>query len=288
MHDAEAASPTSGQPWAYQQIQDGDKVCAANQDLHPEAVNLIKKIERNNYYRAKVADPLSPITFVHKIHAPVFMACQWTDEQTGGHCPSLPVALHRHRPEVVHVHERRPRRLARPEDVQPLVRLLRALRRAAETRAQLGPEGRGAGHLQDRDGRRRRPPAQRPDPAEARLRLRPRRVREVAVGADPVRQRSRRRSAGRPGRGLQEVVQALPAARAPTLAPGTWETTAPCSHDKGAASGAETFNWDPAARPPTDFTGDTGSGRVACGRRRPTTSGRRARPATRSPTSASR
>ena len=96
MHDAEAASPTSGQPWAYQQIQDGDKVCAANQDLHPEAVNLINKIQRNNYYRAKVADPLSPITFVHKIHAPVFMACQWTDEQTGGHCPSLPSPLHGH------------------------------------------------------------------------------------------------------------------------------------------------------------------------------------------------
>ena len=82
--------PTGGQPWAYQRIQDGDKVCEANQDLHPEAVNLIKKIERNNYYRAKVADPLSPITFVHKIHVPVFMACQWTDEQTGGHCPALP------------------------------------------------------------------------------------------------------------------------------------------------------------------------------------------------------
>src|SRR5690348_5098006 len=50
VHYAEPASPTGGQPWAYQQIQDGDQVCAANQDLHPEAVDLIKKIERNNYY----------------------------------------------------------------------------------------------------------------------------------------------------------------------------------------------------------------------------------------------
>ena len=38
----------------------------------------------------KVADPLSPITFVNKINVPVFMACQWTDEQTGGHCPTWP------------------------------------------------------------------------------------------------------------------------------------------------------------------------------------------------------
>ena len=37
----------------------------------------------------KVADPLSPITFVNKIKVPVFMACQFTDEQTGGHCPTL-------------------------------------------------------------------------------------------------------------------------------------------------------------------------------------------------------
>ena len=37
----------------------------------------------------KVADPLSPITFVHKINVPVYLACQFTDEQTGGHCPDL-------------------------------------------------------------------------------------------------------------------------------------------------------------------------------------------------------
>jgi uncharacterized protein len=90
VHDAEPASPTGGQRWAYDRIQEGDEVCEANQDLHPEAVDLIKKIRRNSYYRPKVADPLSPITFVHKIDVPVFLACQWTDEQTGGHCPSLP------------------------------------------------------------------------------------------------------------------------------------------------------------------------------------------------------
>ena len=36
-----------------------------------------------------MADPLSPVTFVNKINVPVYMACQWTDEQTGGHCPTL-------------------------------------------------------------------------------------------------------------------------------------------------------------------------------------------------------
>ena len=80
---------TTGQAWAYERIQNGDEICKENQQLHPEAVNLLGKIERNQYYKPKVADPLAPVTFVHKINVPVFMACQWTDEQTGGHCPTL-------------------------------------------------------------------------------------------------------------------------------------------------------------------------------------------------------
>ena len=39
--------------------------------------------------RGEGADPLAPITFVDKIDVPTYMACQWTDEQTGGHCPTL-------------------------------------------------------------------------------------------------------------------------------------------------------------------------------------------------------
>ena len=89
IHDAEPASPDGGQSWAYQQIQGGDATCKANQALHPEAVDLMAKIRANDHYVPDIADPLSPVTFVDKIKAPVFMACQWTDEQTGGHCPTL-------------------------------------------------------------------------------------------------------------------------------------------------------------------------------------------------------
>ncbi|MFI4951465.1 MAG: CocE/NonD family hydrolase, partial [Caulobacterales bacterium] len=89
VHDAKPASPTEGQAWAYQRIQQGDQTCRANQALHGQAVNLLAQVRANSHYRPKVADPLSPITFVHKIDVPTFMACQWTDEQTGGHCPDL-------------------------------------------------------------------------------------------------------------------------------------------------------------------------------------------------------
>ncbi len=89
VHDALPASETGGQAWALDRIEHGDQICRKNQVLHEEAVDLIKKIHDNRYYVPSVADPVAPITFVHKIKSPVFLACQWTDEQTGGHCPAL-------------------------------------------------------------------------------------------------------------------------------------------------------------------------------------------------------
>jgi predicted acyl esterase len=83
------ANEDEGQRWAYERIQNGDTTCADNQAMHGEAVNLLKKIERNSTYRPKVADPLSPATFVDKINVPTFLGCQWQDEQTGGHCANM-------------------------------------------------------------------------------------------------------------------------------------------------------------------------------------------------------
>jgi predicted acyl esterase len=88
-HEALPAGPNSGQPYAYQRIQEGDTTCAANQVLHGEAADLGAKIAANSHYVPAVADPLDPVTFVNKINVPVFMSCQWQDEQTGGHCPEL-------------------------------------------------------------------------------------------------------------------------------------------------------------------------------------------------------
>ena len=89
IHDAKPAGPNSGQPWSYKRIQGGDQTCKENQVLHGESPNLLAKIYANNHYVPAVADPVSPITFVNKIHVPAFVACQFTDEQTGGHCPDL-------------------------------------------------------------------------------------------------------------------------------------------------------------------------------------------------------
>jgi uncharacterized protein len=87
--NAEPAGPSNGQKWAYERVQEGDQTCAANQSLHGEAANLLTKIKENSTYNPSVADPLDPVTFVKKIKVPTFMACQWEDEQTGGHCADL-------------------------------------------------------------------------------------------------------------------------------------------------------------------------------------------------------
>jgi uncharacterized protein len=87
--NAEPAGPNNGQAWAYKRVQEGDQTCAHNQVLHGEAANLLQKIKENSTYNPSVADPLDPVTFVHNINVPTFMACQWEDEQTGGHCADL-------------------------------------------------------------------------------------------------------------------------------------------------------------------------------------------------------
>jgi uncharacterized protein len=87
--DAQAFSPTGDQAWALTRIHGGDATCKSNQALHQEAVSLVKQVRANSHYVPSVADPLSPIKFVNKIKAPTYMACQFTDEQTGGHCPDL-------------------------------------------------------------------------------------------------------------------------------------------------------------------------------------------------------
>jgi predicted acyl esterase len=88
-HDALPASPTGGQAWALKRIRGGDRICAANQALHGEAADLAAEVRQNSHYVTAVADPVSPITFVDRIRVPVYLACQWTDEQVGGHCADL-------------------------------------------------------------------------------------------------------------------------------------------------------------------------------------------------------
>ena len=87
--NAEPAGPGHGQAWAYERIQEGDKTCAANQDLHGEATNLLEKDQRKRDLQPIGGRSAGPGHVRHNINVPTFMACQWEDEQTGGHCADL-------------------------------------------------------------------------------------------------------------------------------------------------------------------------------------------------------
>lgn len=89
VHDALPSGPDAGQDYARTRIAGGDTTCAADQAMHSQALDLLAKIRANEHYVPASADPLDPITFVDRIKTPVFLACQFEDEQTGGHCPDL-------------------------------------------------------------------------------------------------------------------------------------------------------------------------------------------------------
>ena len=248
VHDARPASRTGGQPWALERIRKGDRTCKANQVLHAEAVDLLAKLRRNSFYDPKVADPLAPRTFVHRITSPVFLACQWTDEQTGGHCPTLAAALHGHHAQVVHVHERHAHRLARPGDVQPLVRLPVAVRRAPRARgwrrrcgaapvvykAAMGVDG-----VTLPDDPIQEQPTSPPRWPRSRRCRRCASCSRTAPAARPARPYPafERSFASFPVPGTQRalVVPRAPAARSPTR--------------RGRRRAPSTFTWDPTARP---------------------------------------
>ena len=252
---AASPGPTSGSRRATQ-------TCTANQALHPEAADLMAKIRANDHY---VPDGRRPAGAGH---------VRRQDQRAGLH--GLPVdrradrralpdpgrALHRHAPQVVHVHQRHPRRLARPGDLQPLVRLPRALRRATGADRELrGDPRRRAGDLPGGDGDHRA------------SRCRPTR----SSCSRPTRPRWRRSSSCRRSASCSTTA---PAARSPASPypgferswpsfpiPGTTARSWYLAPERRArrrsrprSTGADAFTWDAHARPLTDFTGDTAAG----------------------------
>jgi predicted acyl esterase len=257
-NDAKPASSTEGQKWAYDRIQAGDKTCEANQALHAEARDVLRTIRANGYYVPRVADPLSPVTFVHKIKAPVYLACQWTDEQTGGHCPTL--AKHFKGTSRkwftftngTHADSLDPETFNRWYDFLELYVARRAPNMPASVKAlapalfQLTMGVPGVTLPPD-------PIQGRPSYADAR---------KAFEALPPVRILFDNGAGAQPGAPVPGFERSF--ARFPL--PGTHARSfylaaaGALRAAKPAGSGADTFRWDPSARPPTNFTGDTGVG----------------------------
>lgn len=78
-----------GQGWEQAQVDAGDTMCAENQLLHAQLVDVIDKAENHPYYEPDIYDPLTPMKFVDKIDVPIFLTGAWQDEQTGPHFAPL-------------------------------------------------------------------------------------------------------------------------------------------------------------------------------------------------------
>lgn len=88
-NERQSNSAPFGQGWEQGQVDAGDAVCEANQQLRLQNPDALELILDNDFYDPAIGDELSPTTFVDKINVPVFMAGAWQDEQTGGHFPQM-------------------------------------------------------------------------------------------------------------------------------------------------------------------------------------------------------
>jgi uncharacterized protein len=257
--DAEPASPTGGQPWALKRIQQGDRICRANQALHGEAANLIAKTYANRYYAPAVADPLSPITFVSRIKVPVYLACQWTDEQTGGHCADL--AQHftgtQHKwftfTNGAHIDSLDPATFTRWYDFLELFVAQQAPHMSASARALAPLTYQAAMGIPDVN--LPSDPIQ-AEPSYAAARAAFEQLPPIRILFDNGAGSS---TAGAPFAAFEQSFSRFPL---PGTSARSWYLTGggALSPAEAPRSGADQFAWNPRALPSTDFTGDTGSG----------------------------
>ncbi len=255
VHDAEPASATGGQKWAYERIQAGDKTCAANQVMHAHARDLMAQIRANAHYDPKVADPLNPTTFVHKIKAPVFLACQWEDEQTGGHCPELASRFRGsdHKwftfTNGTHIDSLDPATFNRWYDFLELYVAQRAPHLPDAVKA-LAPTifqaAMGVAGVQLP-----------PDPIQAQ----PDYARALAAfeKLPAVRILFDNGAGAAPGAPVAAFEQSFPSWPVPGTRPGVWyfgpDGSLTDTKPSATTSGTDAFDWNPGARPSTDFSG---------------------------------
>ena len=86
--DAQPA-PEGGQGWAKRRVRAGDEVCADNQTLRLQTVDVRKEIDSQAYRSYQDSALISPNQLSQNIKVPVFLAGSWQDEQTGAGWPDL-------------------------------------------------------------------------------------------------------------------------------------------------------------------------------------------------------
>ena len=280
-----------GQAWAYKKIQDGDKICKANQALHGEAVEPAEEGPRPTTTTSRRSPTRS-----RRSPSSTRSTCRSSWPASGP--TSRRAATARRSPRTSPA----PTRSGSRSPTAP-----------TSTRSIRRPSTAGTTSSSSTSPSRRRSPTPRviqaaapviyqeamgisgvtlpPDPIQQQPTYDGRAggVRGAAADPGPLRQRRRRH----PPRAARTRASSSPSASFPIpgteASPGTSRPAARCATRRPPGAHADAFTWNAHATPPTDFTGDTagGHGRPLDRDARPTT-GRRTRPATRSPTSPTR
>ena len=215
----------------------------------------------NRYYVASVANALNPTTFVHKIRVPVYLACQWTDEQTGGHCADLAEHFTGTRlkwftfTNGAHIDSLDPATAVRWYDFLSLFVARRQPVLSPDTRALAPLLYQTAMGISGVSFPADDPIEDQPDYASALA---------AFERLEPVRILFDNGAGGSPGPGAPVAAFEQSFPRFPL--PGTQAVSWYLSEGGALVSGAtrlpsaDSFTWNPRARPATDFSGNTGPG----------------------------
>ncbi len=260
IRDALPAGPAGGQRWAHERILAGDEVCRENQVMHEQALDLMGKLRANSFYVPEVADPLAPATFVDEIEAPTFLVCQYTDEQTGGHCPTLASRFTSARKKWftftngTHVDSLAPEILTRWFDFLHLYV-------AEQNPAAAAPLLRAAAPLIYSEAMGAQDVTLPPDPVQQQPTHRA--ARELFERQPPVRLLFDNGAGGAPGLPYAGFEHSFPSYPPPGATARTWYfgPGGTLRSSRPRAHRAEALRWGPGSRPSTSFTGNTSAGK---------------------------
>jgi predicted acyl esterase len=87
----EDEAEAGGQSYTRRAIAEGDEICAFNQKMRTQNIDLTERIEENPYFPEllNLGNRFAPATVVNRIKVPTLLIATWQDEQVGGHVPTM-------------------------------------------------------------------------------------------------------------------------------------------------------------------------------------------------------
>ena len=87
----EDEAEAGGQDYTRKKLAEGDAICAFNQKMRTQNIDLTERIEENPYFPTLLGlgKTFAPANLVNRIKVPTLLIATWQDEQVGGHAPTM-------------------------------------------------------------------------------------------------------------------------------------------------------------------------------------------------------